>query len=192
MRPNLGGGEVKKMKGDGEGGSEGAYENDYGKLNNDIKITSRKFVKESAAFGAAVAGIPYNLTNIVDILKEDGELVMYPIIYSSEYRLARQLPFKRLITIELWGCNWNCKWCPVKFFSSKNMTPIVIPIEQIIGLLLNFGDDRSSTMLAISGGEPLLQKEEVLKLIASLKTRTNYTVILATNGSFVEENLALW
>jgi len=58
-----------------------------GKLNNEIKVTRRKFVKTTAAFGAAVAGIPpFNLTDIADIvLKDDGELIMslwkqtYPI-----------------------------------------------------------------------------------------------------------------
>ena len=72
----------------------------------------------------------------------------------------------------------------------RKVYPIVdlVLLGTIIGLLLNFGDNRSSTMLAVSGGEPLLQKEEVLKLIKSLKTRTNYTVMLATNGSLVEEN----
>jgi molybdenum cofactor biosynthesis enzyme MoaA len=63
---------------------------------------------------------------------------------------------------------------------------IKISINRIINLLLNFNDD-PETMFAISGGEPLLQREEVLKLIESLKTETNYTVVLATNGSLIEE-----
>ncbi|MCD6203308.1 MAG: twin-arginine translocation signal domain-containing protein, partial [Methanophagales archaeon] len=46
------------------------------KLNSDIKMTRREFIKASAAFGAAAAGVPYSLTDITNVfLKEDGELV---------------------------------------------------------------------------------------------------------------------
>ena len=177
------------MKGDGEGESEGARENDYGKLNNDIKVSRRGFIKTTAAFGAAVAGIPpYNLMNIGDIvLKEDGELVMHPLIYEFKFEFAskHKRPFKHMIGIKPWGCNWNCRWCPTKFYPRTDMIPIRISIDQIVDYLLNLDDD-TETMLAITGGEPLLQEEEVLKLIKSLKTETNYTVMLVTNGSLIE------
>jgi len=178
------------MKGDGEGESEGTRKNDYGKLNNDIKISRRAFIKTTTAFGAAVAGIPYNLTDITDILKEDGELMMYPVVYEFKYEFESiwKLPFERFICIETWGCNWNCRWCPIKFSSLKKVNPISIEIDEITDLLLNFNGDTSETAVVIAGGEPLLQKEEVLNLIDSLKTETKYTVILATNGSLVEED----
>ena len=179
------------MKGDGEGESEGARKNG-GKPNNDIKVTRRAFVKTTAAFGAAVAGIPpYNLTNIGDIfLKEDGELMIYPVIYEFEYEFESiwKIPFERSICIETWGCNWNCRWCPIKFSSLKKANPILIEIDKITDLLLNFYGATSKTVVVIAGGDPLLQKEEVLKLIDSLKTETEYAVILATNGSLIEED----
>ncbi|HJH25633.1 MAG TPA: hypothetical protein C5S37_02420 [Methanophagales archaeon] len=175
------------MKGDGEGESEGARENGYGKPNNDIKVTRRAFVKTTAAFGAAVAGSPYNLTDITDVfLKEDGELIIYPVISEIEYKLVRELAFERIICIKPWGCNWNCRWCPMKIAPYEDMRPVMISIDRIIGLLPYLGADIPSTMIAISGGEPLLQKEEVLKLISSLKVN-NYTVMLFTNGCLIEE-----
>ena len=179
------------MKGDGEGESERARKNDYGKLNNDvIKVSRRRFIKTSAAFGAAVAGIPYNLTDITDIFKEDGELVIHPLICEFKFEFANKHKprFKRMIGIEPWGCNWNCRWCRTKFYPRTGMIPIRISIDQIMDLLLKLDGDRE-TMLAIGGeGEPLLQKEEMLKLIDSLKTNTNYTVVLLTNGSLIKEN----
>ncbi|MGB2842648.1 MAG: radical SAM protein [Halobacteriota archaeon] len=185
-----GGGESegKKMKGDGEGESEGTRKIDYEKANNDIKVSGRRFIKTTAAFGAAVAGIPYNLTDITDIvLKEDGELMMYPVISEIEYKLIRKLSFERIICIKPWGCNWNCRWCPMKIAPYNDMKPMMISIDQIIGLLPYLGVDTSSTLITISGGEPLLQTEEVLKLISSLKAN-NYTVMLFTNGCLIDEN----
>jgi hypothetical protein len=42
---------------------------------NDIKISRRAFIKTTTAFGAAVAGIPYNLTDITNVfLKEDDAM----------------------------------------------------------------------------------------------------------------------
>jgi len=176
----------EKMKGDGEGESGGTRKSNSGKLNNDIKMTRREFIKASAAFGAAAAGVPYNLTDITNLfLKEDGELVIYPVIPEYKFDLVRKLLFKRLICIEVWGCNWNCRWCCLKF--SKDLLPITMPIDQIAELLLGLGNNKD-TMLMIGGGEPLLQKNEVLKLIGSLKRETNYIVMLTTNGSLLDEN----
>lgn len=62
-------------------------------------------------------------------------------------------------------------------------------IDQITNLFVKFNADTASTALVIagSGGEPLLQKKEVLKLIELLKIKTNYPVFLMTNGSLIEE-----
>ena len=177
------------MKGDGEGESGGTRKSNSGKLNSDIKMTRREFIKASAAFGAAAAGVPYNLTDITNLfLKEDGELVIYPVINEIKYKFMRKLAFfDHIICIKPWGCNWNCRWCPMKIAPYENMRPVIMSIDQIIDLLPYLGVDSSSkTMVAISGGEPLLQKEELLKLITSLK-RKNYTVMLFTNGSLIEE-----
>ena len=165
---------------------ESAEANDYGI--EKIKITRRGFIKTSAAFGAAFAGIPaYNLTNVDGVfLKKDEELMIYPVISEIKYELVRRSSFKRIICIKPWGCNWNCRWCPMKIAPYTDMRPVLIPIDQIICLLPDLRVDTSSSLITISGGEPLLQKVEVLKLISSLKTK-NYTVMLFTNGCLIEE-----
>jgi|GEM_PF-2450763 len=179
--------EEGEREGDGGNDDEEAYKSDFGIGKR--ALTRRRFVKTSAAVGAAVAGIPFNLTAITDIaLKEEGELLMYPVIYDFKYELVRKLPFKRFISIELFGCILNCMQDPMKFVTFKNMVPIRKSIDQITYLLLNLGDDAPSTMVVIGGGEPLLQKEEVLKLTESIKTNTDYAVMLATNGPHLDEN----
>lgn len=168
---------------------------DVTESDHEFKISRREFSKAMIGFGAAAVGLPgYNLTGVTDvILKEDGGLVMYPVIYEYKYEFLNNLNkheqpwFKRIISIKFFGCNWNCKWCPAKFYPVEGRIPIKISIDQIMDFLLNLDDD-IETMLLISGGEPLLQREEVLKLIESLKTKTNYTVMLRTNGSLIEKS----
>ena len=131
----------------------------------------------------------YNLTDITDIiLKEDGELIIEPYIeeFKFEFDRIHKPLFKRMIYFKPWGCNWNCRWCPTKFSILSNMMPIRMSIGQITELLLSLGND-TETMIAISGGEPLLQEEEVLNSIDSLKAKTNYIVMLLTNGSLIDE-----
>lgn len=154
---------------------------------HEIKMSRRAFSKAVIGFGAAAAGLPgYNLTDVTDvILKDDGGLVMYPVIPEYKFELVNKLPFKRLICIEVWGCAWNCKLCCLKF--SKDGLPITMSVDQVMILLRRLGNDKD-TMLMVGGGEPLLQKNEVLKLIGSLKGETDYTVMITTNGLLVEEN----
>jgi MoaA/NifB/PqqE/SkfB family radical SAM enzyme len=69
----------------------------------------------------------------------------------------------------------------------KDMRPMIASIDKITGLLSDLEADKSSTLIAISGGEPLLQKEAVLELIRSLKAN-NYVSMLFTNGSLIEDD----
>jgi pyruvate-formate lyase-activating enzyme len=185
--------EAKKMvERDDDGGRGGSEDGARCQCNTWFgkrALTRRRFVKTSAAVGAAVAGIPpYNLTDIADlILSEEGELMLYPAIDEYDLELVHDPFRKHIIGVHLWGCNWNCRWCPIKFSNLKETSPRAISIDQLTDLLLDFSND-TETMLAIAGGEPLIQREEVLKLIDSLKTRTDYTVMLVTNGSLIDED----
>lgn len=169
-------------KGDGGSGGEGAYKSDYGIGKR--ALTRRRFVKTTAAFGAAVAGIPpYNLTDIADlVLKEDGELIMYPHLHRFINKIFQ------VVNIKLWGCNWNCQCCINKYPPFKDLEPMGVTVDEIIDLTNSVClDSPIPTLFAVSGGEPLLQREEVFGLIKSLKERTDYIVELSTNGSLVDE-----
>jgi molybdenum cofactor biosynthesis enzyme MoaA len=148
-------------------------------------MSRRNFVKTTAAFSAAIAGIPpYNLSSIANtILKDDSELIIYPFLYRSVNGIFQ------ILDIKLWGCNWDCKWCTNKFQPLNKAVPITVSIDEIIDLSGLMRLDASlPTLFVISGGEPLLQKVEVLELIASLKRKTDYTVSLETNGHLIDEN----
>ena len=171
------------MKGVGERKGEAADKNDYGKLNNEFTLSRRKFVKTSAAFGAAVASIPYNLTDITDVfLKEDGALILYPHLHRFINKIFQ------VVNIKLWGCNWNCQYCINKYPPFKDLEPMGVTVDEIIDLANSVClDSPIPTLFAVSGGEPLLQRGEVFGLIKSLKERTDYVVELDTNGSLVDE-----
>jgi len=182
--------EAKKMveKVDGNEREGGTVDGERRQCNSGFEkrtLTRRRFVKTSAAVGAAVGGIPlYNLTDIADIiLKEEGELILYPHLHRFMNKIFQ------VLNIKLMGCNWNCQWCTNKFPPFEDGTPLMISIGEIIDLSSSVClDGNIPVLFAISGGEPLLQKAEVLMLIKSLKRKNNYTVELDTNGSLINED----
>jgi len=77
------------MKGDGEGESGGARKSNSGKLNNDIKMTRRGFIKASAAFGAAAVGIGVShkyLGDLIETMDEDRIAIEMPDVPSKEVK----------------------------------------------------------------------------------------------------------
>ena len=175
------------MKGDGEGESEGARENGYGKPNNDIKVSRRRFIKTTAAFGAAVAGIPTAKpfeSLIEEVLMSPSSLKIYPYLHNYIDK-GFQKPH-----INLWGCNWDCRLCINKFLPYKDVMGMDITIDEIMDLLSEMDlEEDKNTMFIIGGGEPLLQKSGVLEVIKCLKRETDYIINLLTNGSLVDANL---
>lgn len=73
------------------------------------------------------------------------------------------------------GCNKQCPHCDTKYSWIKGLE---------IGLLelLRLVKENTSEYVVITGGEPLLQKEEIMKLVSHLKL-LNRKVILETNGT---------
>ncbi|RLI80521.1 hypothetical protein DRP05_00695 [Archaeoglobales archaeon] len=147
-------------------------------------MSRRNFVKTTAALSAAIVGIPpFNLTNLNKFFENNDELIIYPFLYRSVNGVFQ------ILDIKLWGCNWDCKWCTNKFQPLNKAMPITVSINEIIDSSnLMHLDVPLPTLFVISGGEPLLQKVEVLKLIASLKRKTDYTISLETNGYLIDEN----
>lgn len=159
-------------------------ENGYEKIETK-KMTRRTFVKATASFGAAVAGIPpYNLTGIDKFLKDSQELAIYPFFYRSINKVFQ------VIDIKFWGCNWDCKWCSNKFHPLNNAKPMTVSTDEAIYVssLMKL-DIKLPTLFVISGGEPLLQESEMFKLIETIKSRTDYTIALETNGHLIDEVL---
>jgi len=72
------------------------------------------------------------------------------------------------------GCNLRCSWCDTKYaYNGKN-----IEILQIVKECEKSGVKR----ICLTGGEPLLQKEECIKLLRIL-IKKGFKISIETNGS---------
>ena len=76
--------------------------------------------------------------------------------------------------LRLYGCNINCSYCDTKQESYTEMT-----IEEVAQKIREFGN----RYVCITGGEPLLQWEEVNELIRGFARSFNYTFSIETNGT---------
>ncbi len=73
------------------------------------------------------------------------------------------------------GCNLRCSYCDTKYAYENGKDMSVGEVKEIVG-------SYNCRLVEITGGEPLLQHEEVNKL-ASLLLGEGYDVLLETNGS---------
>lgn len=82
---------------------------------------------------------------------------------------------KPTVFIRLTGCNLRCEWCDTKyaFYEGKEMS-----IEDVIKEAERYKIKR----VCITGGEPLLQRDEVMELMDALLSK-GYDISIETNGS---------
>jgi 7-carboxy-7-deazaguanine synthase len=78
-------------------------------------------------------------------------------------------------------CNLQCNWCDTKYSWAPGEER---SLESIIEEVVSYGVRR----VCISGGEPMLQAEEVSQLARELESR-GYDVIIETNGSIDLDDL---
>lgn len=90
--------------------------------------------------------------------------------------------------IRLQGCNLNpgCLWCDTPYAQTDgghdfNMIDVMMTLDNI---WLGKNARSRYNHVCLTGGEPLVQDEEVFKLVQIL-TRQNYPVEIFTNGSIV-------
>lgn len=86
--------------------------------------------------------------------------------------------------LRLSDCNLNCKFCDTDFTFSEE-----IAIEEVKKRLIKQIKENNVKLLVITGGEPLLQSEELEKLINILPN--NITIQIESNGSifYYNENI---
>jgi organic radical activating enzyme len=81
-------------------------------------------------------------------------------------------------------CSLNCSFCDSNY--AKNEW-VDMKVEDIVAQAEHF------PRIVITGGEPLLQKEEITKLITRLKTVNSDIVIeIETNGTIIPPTNAIW
>jgi len=85
------------------------------------------------------------------------------------------------IFVRLSGCNLRCVWCDTKYAweNGKEMS-----VEEVIEEIKKY----PCKSVSITGGEPLLQRKEVLELVRKLKN-LGYWIQINTNGTIFDEKI---
>ena len=91
----------------------------------------------------------------------------------SEFHQGRLTTFIRVS-----GCNLRCSYCDTKYALSMD-SGIDMNVDEVMEKVKDIGISK----VTITGGEPLLQAEELFRLTADL-TRQGYEISIETNGSF--------
>ena len=85
------------------------------------------------------------------------------------------------IFIRLTGCNLRCTWCDTKYALENGKEMSIEEILQEVGKY-------PCKYVSITGGEPLLQREELFKLVQQLK-KMDYWIQINTNGTIFDEGI---
>jgi len=85
------------------------------------------------------------------------------------------------VFVRLSGCNLRCKWCDTKYSweEGKEMS-----VDEVIKEIKKY----PCKSVSITGGEPLLQREEVFELVKKLK-EMGYWIQINTNGTIFDERI---
>ncbi len=89
---------------------------------------------------------------------------------------------RRAVFLRLAGCNLSCKFCDTAYaqIGGKEFT-----ISQVLQTIKKYKlkDESNQTYLVITGGEPLLQQEELIPLLKKLNKTLDWFIEVETNGT---------
>jgi len=86
-----------------------------------------------------------------------------------------------VVFIRFTGCNLRCDWCDTIYALENGM-------EMSVSDIINDISKYPCKSVSITGGEPLLQREELLRLIKELK-ESDYWVQINTNGTVFSDEI---
>lgn len=84
---------------------------------------------------------------------------------------------KPCLFIRLHGCNLRCSYCDTKYAYDEHSTFDEVPVDEVLREAL----ESPAPVVELTGGEPLLQMDGVLKLCLDLVKHK--TILIETNGS---------
>lgn len=80
-------------------------------------------------------------------------------------------------------CNLNCKYCFYKFRSGRNNIDF-----RNIQIIFDYFSNARHSEFVISGGEPLLEWDLVIKVVDYIRAKFNKFIILQTNGILLDSD----
>jgi organic radical activating enzyme len=115
-------------------------------------------------------------------MKGDNEIFISEIFYSIQGEGI--MAGSPAIFIRTQGCNLNCIWCDTK---DVWINGTGIPYDELVNkiLELHYIAKYNISHIVITGGEPLLRQEELVRLLSLLNMRVSYFPIIEveTNGT---------
>ena len=117
---------------------------------------------------------PIELSKKIENIVTNGDFKKY-------YRFRPTGFYGGIATADTVGCNLRCKFCwsSNSVWNSKN-TGEFYTSEKIANELQNIAQRKGYRQLRVSGGEPTIGREHLIKLLKNIKL--NYLFILETNG----------
>lgn len=107
--------------------------------------------------------MPLKVNEIFESLQGESSYAGYPCLF-----------------IRLTGCNLRCLWCDTKYSYNEGKERSYEEIAKII-------NSSKIKLVEFTGGEPLLQKDELVKVINLIDQ--NKIILLETNGSISLEDI---
>jgi len=168
----------------------------------DIYLSAGQFKPSALSYLAKINGAqgPYDLkiaeslilgiqnSGIRELPKIDFELLVN--------QFFNHLHFGPVTNMELFlteGCNLSCDYCFVRGKSPKTMS--WENIVSAINFLVLYSGDENLLNLTLFGGEPLLEKKNIYKIVelcGKLKTNSgkkDFAISITTNGTLITETL---
>ena len=94
--------------------------------------------------------------------------------------------------IRLWGCNLDCRWCDTPYtwdttgkngvVFERDVESVTMPIDELVAAVESFNVPR----VVVTGGEPLVQRNELGELCAAL-VGAGFAVEVETNGTLAPD-----
>lgn len=112
------------------------------------------------------------------LMRNGGKMRINEIFNSIDGEVNHWGQGKLTTFIRVAGCNLRCKNCDTSYALNK-MSGIDLSIEEIISKVKKLGGDK----VTITGGEPLMQKRDLILLVNRLSLMTD-KISIETNGTF--------